>query len=157
MRKSGASHTTYLQSLAPLGLLPHPLLTRSHNSGATGCHLEIPSSGAALCPPPHQVGSVASMPTRGQVESIWQPSCIRCPEHRRNSGWVWAILPPHSSPAPFLVPISHYGNLFNYTERWELIYLKIQLYHSLMYAQRMLHLPTETLLKYVYCCCIPNS
>ena len=58
--------------------------------------------GAAPCPPPHRVGSVAShsqMPTQGCVESVRQSSHIRLP--RAQELWLDAgSLPPPSSPTP---------------------------------------------------------
>ena len=81
-----------LESLSPCLL--------SRNSRAEGVTQEPLVSGATPCPPPIKWGPVAShsqMPTRGQVGSLQQSSCVHLPRAQE----LWpdvGSLPAYSSP-----------------------------------------------------------
>ena len=56
-----------------------------------------PWLGAAPCSPPIEWGQC---PPGAKWKASGSPPMSTCPEHRRNSGGAWAILPPPLSPGP---------------------------------------------------------
>ena len=94
----------------PLSLCP-----LSCNSRAKGVTLGPLVSGAAPCPPPAMWGQwlhTARCPPKAEWKVFGCPPMSACPEHRRNSGQMWAILP--TTPSPALISFHIFGAKFSF-------------------------------------------
>lgn len=75
-------------------------------------------SGAAPCPPLFEWGQWLRCPPGAERKVSGSPPTSACPDHRRNSGRTWAILPPSSSLTPLLVPTLFFTFLLELKAHW---------------------------------------